>query len=109
MLDAAREATASVQGRIRQDLDHDRIWALGLIKCIEIIGEAAARLSPETSSQFPQIPWTQIVAMRNRLVHAYFDLDLDQVWNTVSQDLPPLIASLEFILRSERPPHAPSP
>ncbi len=50
---------------------------------------------------------TQIVAMRNRLVHAYFDLDLDQVWNTVSQDLPPLIASLEYILRSERPPHAP--
>lgn len=109
MLDAARDATASVQGRVRQDLDRDRIWALGLVKCIEIIGEAAARVSPEARSQFPQIPWMQIVGMRNRLVHAYFDLDLDQVWNAVAQDLPPLIAALETILLHERPPHTQTP
>lgn len=56
MLDAAREAIASVQGRVRADLDHDRIWALGLVKCIEIIGEAAARVTPEARSQFPDGP-----------------------------------------------------
>jgi uncharacterized protein with HEPN domain len=89
MLDAAREAIASVQGRVRADLDHDRIWALGLVKCIEIIGEAAARVTPEACSQFPQIPGPQIVGMRNRLVHAYFALDLDQVWNAMAQDLSP--------------------
>ena len=104
MLDAAREAIASVQGRVRADLDHDRIWALGLVKCIEIIGEAAARVTPEARSQFPQIPWPQIVGMRNRLVHVYFDLDLDQVWNAVTQDLPPLIATIETILQQEPPP-----
>ena len=77
MLDAAREAIASVQGRVRADLDHDRIWVLGVVKCIEIIGEAAARVTLETRSQFPQIPWPQIAGIRNRLVHVYFDLDLD--------------------------------
>jgi uncharacterized protein with HEPN domain len=109
MLDAAREAVASAQGRARADLEHDRIWALGLVKCIEIIGEAAARMSLETRSEFPRIPWTQIIGMRNRLVHAYFELDLDQVWNAVAQDLPPLIAALEAIAQQERPANTQSP
>ncbi len=100
MLEASRETVASAQGRTRADLDHDRIYALGLVKCIEIIGEAAARVSPEAQSQHPQIPRPQIIGMRNRLVHAYFDLDLDQVWNAVTEDIPPLMAALENVLRS---------
>ena len=101
MLDAAREAVHSAHGRGRADLDRDRVWALGLIKCIEIIGEAAGRVGPEARNQCPQIPWVQIVAMRNRLVTAYFDLDLDQVWKAVTDDLPPLIAELEITLGAE--------
>ena len=102
MVDAGREAMSSVQGRARADLARDRIWTLGLVKCVEIIGEAAAHIRKDTQDKYPQIPWPQIIAMRNRLVHAYFDIDLDQVWKAVTQDLPPLIAELERILQSQR-------
>lgn len=101
MLDAAREAINSAAGKTRLQLDRDRVWALGLVKCVEIMGEAAARVGEETRAKYPQIPWQQIVAMRNRLVHAYFDIDLDQVWKAVTEDLPPLVAELEKIVETE--------
>lgn len=101
MLDAAREAINSIKGRRRADLEKDRIWALGLVKCVEIIGEAATRVSKEMRSRHPQIPWVQIVAMRNRLVHVYFDIDADQVWLALTEDLPAVAAQLEKILRAE--------
>jgi uncharacterized protein with HEPN domain len=68
---------------------------LALVKEIEIIGEAASRLSLETRQQIPALPWTDIILMRNRLIHAYFDVDLDIVWKTFTDDLPPLIQELE--------------
>ena len=98
MLDAALEAVASAQGRSRDDLDTDRVWTLGLVKCVEIVGEAAGRISEESRAKLPSIPWAPIVGMRNRLVHAYFEIDLDQVWKTVTEDLPPLISQLQDIL-----------
>lgn len=98
MLDAAQEAVGFAHGHGRADLDSDRLLVLGLLKCIETVGEAAARVSKNSKAQWPQIPWGDIVGMRNRLVHVYFDVDLDQVWNTVTADLPPLIAELEKIL-----------
>lgn len=74
MLDAAREVMRSTDVRDRADLESDHIWTLGLVKCIEIIREAAAQIGSETRETNPQIPWARIVAMRNRLVHAYFDM-----------------------------------
>jgi uncharacterized protein with HEPN domain len=101
MLDAATEAMKSASGRTRSDLDADLVWALGLVKCVEIIGEAAARIGKETKERSPQIPWAQIVAMRNRLVHLYFDIDLDQVWNAVTEDLPALATQLQKMLETD--------
>jgi uncharacterized protein with HEPN domain len=101
MLEAAKEAIRSASERTRSDLDTDLVWALGLVKCIEIIGEAAARIREETKERNPQIPWAQIVAMRNRLVHLYFDIDLDQVWNAATEDLPPLVTELEKMLEKD--------
>jgi len=101
MLDAAREAMRSASQRTRSDLDTDLVWTLGLVKCIEIIGEAAARIGTETKERNPHIPGAQIVAMRNRLVHLYFDIDLDQVWNAVTEDLPPLVAELQKLLEKD--------
>lgn len=98
MLEAAREAMEAIKGRSRGDLAKNHIWTLGLVKCIEIIGEAAARLSAETKTKYPQIPWTQIIAMRNRLVHVYFEVDLEQVWKALAEDLPPLVEQLEKVL-----------
>ena len=95
MLDAASEALSFTRGRSREDLNHDRLLVLGLVKAIEIIGEAAYQTSERTRTGFPDIPWEDIIGMRHRLVHAYFDINLDVLWQTVQRDLPPLISELE--------------
>lgn len=100
MLDAAQEAISFTKGKKRQDLDADRMLALSLIKLIEIIGEAASGLTLEFRQQHANIPWQDIVSMRNRLVHAYFDIDLDRVWDTMIEDLPSLISDLQQIVKA---------
>jgi len=69
-----------------------------LVRCIEIVGEAAAVVSAEGRRKLPDLPWADIVAMRNRLIHGYFQIDLDRVWDTVTDDLPPLITALREAL-----------
>ncbi len=101
MLDSAREVIDFVRGKRREDLNQDRLLVLGLVKALEIIGEAAYQISEETRRQVPEIPWEDIVGMRHRLVHAYFDINLDILWNTVKKDLPPLISALEKVLGEE--------
>ncbi|MBW2100837.1 MAG: DUF86 domain-containing protein, partial [Deltaproteobacteria bacterium] len=85
-------------GRNRKDLDRDRMLLLSLVKSIEILGEAASRISEEERLEYHKIPWRDIVAMRNRLIHGYFDINLDIVWHTVTKELPPLIMELEEAL-----------
>ena len=97
MLDAAREAVEFVRGRTRTDLNDDRQLVLALVKDAEIIGEAANQVSRSTRDQTPGIPWDDIIGMRHRLVHAYFDINLDILWKTAQEDLPPLIAELERV------------
>ena len=100
MLDAAKEAKSFSQDKTRNSLDIDRELVLALVKCIEIIGEAATHISSESREVLPQIPWSNIIGMRNRLIHAYFDINLDILWKTVIEDLPPLIFELEKIVES---------
>jgi uncharacterized protein with HEPN domain len=97
MLDAANEALEFVRDQQRSDLDTDRKLVLSLIKELEIIGEAAGQVSAEIRTQYDAIPWQDISGMRNRLIHAYFDIDLDVVWTTVTTDLPLLKTELEKI------------
>lgn len=100
MLDAAREALSFTADETRSDLDADRMLALSLVKSIEIVGEAASKVSTESRTEIPNVPWSDIVAMRNRLIHAYFEIDLDIVWQTVTNELPSLVAELEKALSS---------
>jgi len=79
----------------------DRLLSLALVRCIEIIGEAASKVSPETRSKYAEVPWADIIGMRHRLVHAYFEIDLGRVCDTLAADLPPLILQLERILSNE--------
>jgi uncharacterized protein with HEPN domain len=74
---------------------------------LEIMGEAARRLSAETRSVFPEIPWNLVTAMRNILIHDYDDVDLDVVWDTIQQNVPPLVARLDAYLRDNPPPNVP--
>ncbi len=71
--------------------------ALAIIKELEIIGEAASKVSVAGRASRPMIPWTDIVGMRNRLIHGYFDIDVDLIWNTLTEDLIPLLEQLESI------------
>ena len=75
MIRAAEAVTAFVAGRKRADLDTDDMLLFALVRAIEIIGEAASTVSAETRAAVPSVPWTRISAMRNRLIHAYFDID----------------------------------
>jgi len=95
MLDHAKEAVSMAQGRVRGDLDTDRKLNLSLVRLLEIVGEAAARVPAEERTLYPDIPWPEVVGLRNRLIHGYDSIDFDILWEIVSRDLPPLIAALE--------------
>jgi len=99
MLDHAREAIALVRGKARSDLDSNRILNLALVRLLEIIGEAASRVPEEERSSHSGIPWSQIVGLRNRLIHGYDAVDNDILWQILVHDLPPLVAALGAILQ----------
>ena len=101
MLDHAREAVSLAQGRTREDLDKDRLLNLALVRLLEIIGEAAGRVPQEVCARHMEIPWLQIVSLRNRLIHGYDSVDFDILWQIVTSDLPPLITALVAIIASE--------
>jgi uncharacterized protein with HEPN domain len=98
MVDAARTARGFLSGRQRADLDTDQMLLFAVMRAIEIVGEAASRVSPECRAAVPGLPWPAIVGMRNRMVHAYFDIDHDVVWQTVQTELAPLMSSLQAAL-----------
>lgn len=100
MLDSAREALLFVAGRERGELDENRMLLLSLVKSVEIIGEAAGRVSDECRNACTEIPWLNIIGMRNRLIHAYFNINVDIVWQTVTGELPSLVSALENCLAS---------
>jgi uncharacterized protein with HEPN domain len=81
-----------------------KVLSLSIVKLIEIIGEAASKVTDETKNECSEIPWANIIAMRNRLIHAYFDIDLDRVWDTIIDDMPSLINTLEKLISSEELP-----
>ena len=98
MLDHAREAVALLQNRSRTDLGTDRLLTLALVQLAQIIGEAARRVSTRRRKRHPEIPWSQIIALRNRLIHGYDTINLDILWQILTVDLPSLIAMLEKII-----------
>jgi uncharacterized protein with HEPN domain len=101
MLDAARKALEFTRNCDRADLDRDEKLSLSIVRLLEVLGEAAKGVSEQCREQHPGIPWRQIGATRNRLIHGYFDVDLDVVWNIVSTDLPVLLAKLEEVLSGD--------
>ena len=101
ILEASRQAFAFLGNKKRQDFDADQQLQFALIRCIEVIGEAAAHVSDECRCHCSDIPWAKIVATRNRLIHAYFDINLNVIWETCTDELPRLVRQLEAILASE--------
>ncbi|MBI4909891.1 MAG: DUF86 domain-containing protein [Acidobacteria bacterium] len=98
MRDHAAEAIRMVQSRSREELDTDRTFALALTRLLEIIGEAANRVPREEQGRHPDVPWAAMSGLRNRLIHAYDDVDHTIIWRIVREDLPLLVAVLDRIL-----------
>jgi uncharacterized protein with HEPN domain len=101
MLDYAREALELIKGKDLSGLISDRLLRLALVRLLEMIGEAANRVSPEYRAAHPVIPWSQIIGLRNRLIHGYDAVDMDILWEILSRDLPILVAELESIVLRE--------
>ena len=101
MREAATMALEMADGHDQTELATNTVLALALTRCLEILGEAASKISPDVCAKFPTIPFPKIVSMRNRLIHAYFDVNLDMVWTTVCDDLPDLLRALEEALAAE--------
>ena len=92
--EAAGKAIEFTKGRTRADLDRDEMLRLALTKLVEIVGEAARQVTPATRDEYPEVPWSAAARTRDRLVHHYFDIDLDVLWATVTDDLPALLRAL---------------
>jgi uncharacterized protein with HEPN domain len=102
MLEAAQKAQKLTQGKSRAVLDQDDTLVLAITRLLEIIGEAANGVSESLRNTSPQIAWKQIIGARHHLIHGYFDVDLDIVWQIVTKDLPPLITEIDKILRQSK-------
>lgn len=98
MIDAAEKVVRFVDGKSRLDLDRDDMLQFACVRGIAISGEAAAKVSMATHEAAPTIPWRNMIGMRNRIVHAYADIDLDLVWKTATEELPELLTQLRSAL-----------
>jgi uncharacterized protein with HEPN domain len=101
MLDKVHEALSLVSGKTRQDYDSDSVLRLALTHLIQVIGEAARRVSSQFREKHQQIPWEAIAGMRSKIVHDYMNVDEDIVWDSVTQELQPLIDELRKIVPPE--------
>ena len=101
ILDAASKAVRFTRAKKRSDLDTDEILGLAMVRLMEIIGEAANGISEGLQEKYPEIAWRQMAGMRNRLIHGYFEVDMDIVWQTVKKELPPLIRQVKKVMEKE--------
>jgi uncharacterized protein with HEPN domain len=101
ILIASRNAISFTHNLTYEEFLESVLHQNAVIRPLEIIGEAAGNISEETQSQNPQIPWTLMIGMRNRLIHDYMDVDLQVVWDTIQNDLPFLIGLIEPLIPQE--------
>lgn len=101
MLEAAKDAVGFLKDKTRDDLDRDKQLTLSLLKSLEMIGEAASKVSKECQLGCEPIPWDNVIELKQQVVHTYWDIDRDWIWNTVTNDLPPIIKALEHLVTSQ--------
>lgn len=99
MVEFADEIAALLAGRERADLDLNREFCRALERCVELMGEAATRLPADFREGHPEVPWRQIIGMRNVMIHGYDVVSADVLWDTASQDVPELRTKIDLILR----------
>jgi len=103
MIEAAESAAQFLVGRSRDDLDRDEMLLFAVVHAIEIIGEAASRVSPEARAGTPEVPWNAIRLMRNRLIRGYADIDPEVVWATATAEVPAVLPLLRALVGTDAP------
>ena len=106
--DFSQEAFEMAHGRSRMDFDTDRLLNLSLARLIELVGEAAWWVDGEFRAQYPEVPWADIVGMRQHLTHGYAVIKYDDVWRVAREGLPVLITQLQAIITPPPPPQSAS-
>lgn len=106
IIDSCREIEELLIGYEKEGFMEERKLQLSIVKLIEIIGEAASNMSLEFREETGDIPWVDIIGMRNRSIHGYFDMDLEIVWTTAKTEVPELLSQLEPILNEEEFPQS---
>ena len=101
MRDAAKLAQEFVQGRKREALQNDLLFQLALVKAVELVGESAYHITDQLKSEHCNIPWQDIIDMRHILVHHYWRIELDDLWDTVNNDIPPLIDQMQQLIEMD--------
>jgi uncharacterized protein with HEPN domain len=99
------DAEKFVEGLTFEQFFENREKQYAVLKALEIIGEAAKNLSPELRRKYPHVPWKKAAGMRDKLIHQYFGVKLDLVWETVSEKLPELKSQISIILREIKDSH----
>jgi len=98
ILSAIERIELYLENKEKSNFNSDLLLQDGIIRQIEIIGEAAKHVSEGMRKKHPDVPWKDVAGMRDKLIHAYFGVDLAAVWNTVEKDLPPLKKNIGTIL-----------
>jgi uncharacterized protein with HEPN domain len=102
ILKAGKLALSYLMGKTKEEFLRDTQCQDAVIRRLEVIGEAAGRVSSDTTTKYPDLPWNKMVSMRNIMIHEYDDVDLTIVWDTVQNDLPSLVALLEPLIPPEK-------
>ena len=100
MRDTVREAVSLTKNKSHDGLAKDRVLNLALTRLLEVLGEAANRVPVEMRSKYSKLPWQQIIGLRNKLIHAYDQVDIEVLWEIISEDLPPLSKQLDLIIEN---------
>jgi uncharacterized protein with HEPN domain len=96
--DACQQIQVFLEGKTKENFEADNQLQLAITRLVEIVGEASSKITKEFQAQHPEIPWVLIISMRNRLVHAYFEIDFDVLWDTATVSIPVLLKQIETLL-----------
>ncbi len=102
IFDACKEILEFTNNSSKIQFENNKILVYAVVHLIEIIGEAASSVTSELKQKYSKIPWKHIIGMRNRLIHGYFDIDLDIVWQTIKNDIPNLLREIENIIKQDK-------
>jgi len=99
IVDATSKGMRFVEDMKYEDFIHDDKTVFAVIRAIEVIGEAAKNIPDDVKDKYPEIPWREMAGMRNKLIHAYFGVDIKRVWKAIKEEIPPLKPVFEQMLK----------